>query len=297
MLIRRLLSERADLYHFHDPELLPLGIVLRIMGKRVIYDAHEWVRGDVGSKPYLSRPVAKALSSVAAFVEQVAGRLLSHVIAATPFIASQFPDGRVTVIHNYPDLAELGGDPGAQWSRREFAAGYVGGLNEERCGHQLLEAIDIAATARPNMKLLIAGPVDDGLDPVKHRAVDYLGVIDRAGVAALLGRIRCGIVLLSDDRNFRDSLPTKFFEYLAAGVPVVVSSSARLVADLALEVGCGVIVDANDPQEIAQAMGRLVETEDEAERMGQQGRAAVLARFNWSTESDRLVQLYRQLLS
>lgn len=297
VLIRRLLRERADLYHFHDPELLPLGILLRILGKRVIYDAHEWVRGDVASKPYLSKPVAKVLSGAVGLLEQIAGRVLSHVIAATPFIASQFPGDRVTVIHNYPDLKELGGETHVKWSQREFAAGYVGGLNNERCGRQLLEAIDIAAATTPKVRLLIAGPLDDGLDPSQHLAVDYLGVISRAEVAALLARIRCGVVLLSDDRNFQDSLPTKFFEYLAAGLPVVVSSSARLVADLAIEVGCGVVVDGNDPQEIAAAITRLVVGEDEAERMGRRGGAAVLARFNWSTESGRLVQVYRRLLS
>jgi glycosyltransferase involved in cell wall biosynthesis len=297
VLVRRLMKERADLYHFHDPELLPLGIVLRIFGKRVVYDAHEWVRGDVGSKPYLSKPVAKALSGIVGLVEQVSSRMLSHVVAATPFIAAQFPIDRVTVIHNYPDLSELGADSNVPWSDREPAVAYVGGLNDERCGRQLLEAVDLLVASKSGIRLLVAGTVDDGIDPTGHEGVDYLGVISRTEVAALLQRVRCGVVLLSDLRNFQDSMPTKFFEYLAAGLPVVVSSSARLVADLATELGCGVAVDATDPKDIAIAIARVVESAGEAERMGLLGKAAVLDRFNWATESGRLVQLYDRLLS
>ena len=297
VLARRLLKERADLYHFHDPELLPLGVVLRILGKRVIYDAHEWVRGDVGSKPYLSKRVAKVLSGIVGLVEQVSARMLSHVVAATPFIAAQFPGDRVTVIHNYPDLAELGVDSTVLWADREPAAAYVGGLNDERCGRELLEAIAILAASKSGIRLLIAGPVDDGIDPTGHEDVEYLGVLNRTQVAALLRRARCGVVLLSDQRNFQDSMPTKFFEYLAAGLPVVVSSSARLVADLTTELGCGVVVDATDPKDVASAISRLVASTGEAERMGVFGQVAVHDRFNWAAESARLVQLYDRLLS
>ena len=40
-LFRKAASMRADIYHFHDPELLPLGLLLRLTGGKVIYDCHE----------------------------------------------------------------------------------------------------------------------------------------------------------------------------------------------------------------------------------------------------------------
>ena len=293
-LLRCLLRERADLYHFHDPELLPLGLILRATGKRVVYDAHEWVRGDVGSKPYLPAFVGRLLGFVAWLMEQLGSRVFAHVVAATPFIASQFDSRRVTVIHNYPDLGELANGRSVPWADRDLTAAYVGGLNDERCGRELLlaaQTFDGTAT-----RLVVAGPVADGLDPAGAASVEYLGVLDRQGVADLLGRVRCGVVLLRDLPNTRDAMPTKFFEYLASGLPVVVSASTRPIADMTRELGCGVVVDECDPQQIAVAIGQLVQPASDAQEMGDKGRAAVLARLNWSAEARRLVDLYDRLL-
>jgi glycosyltransferase involved in cell wall biosynthesis len=294
-LLRRLLKERADIYHFHDPELLPIGLILRSFRKRVIYDAHEWVRGDVGSKPYLQPALAKVLGTVASAIEQVGSRVFTHVIAATPFIASQFDANRVTIIHNYPDLNELARGKAIPWCDRETAAAYVGGLNDERCGRELLQAAGKLTAS--GGKLIVAGPVADGLDPTGKTSVDYLGVIDRQEVADLLGRVRCGVVLLRDLPNTRDAMPTKFFEYLASGLPVVVSKSTRPIAQLTNELRCGVVVDESDHEDIAAAILQLVDPDSAAEEMGRRGQAKVLEELNWATESRRLVHLYDHLLS
>jgi len=293
-LFRRLLAEKADVYHFHDPELLPVGIVLRLLGKTVVYDAHEWVRGDVGSKPYLPKAVATILGFIAWGVEQIGGLVVSHVVAATPFIASQFRPGRVTVIHNYPDLAELSNSDVVPWLNRQAMAVYIGGLNDERCGRELLDAADLLD--KEGITLTIAGPTDDGLDPTTRTAVHYVGLIGRPQVAELLGRARCGVVLLRDLPNCRDAMPTKFFEYIAGGLPVVVSRSTLPIARLAIEFDCGVVVDETARVEIASAIGQLVRSDD-AEDMGLRGRAAVAADLNWSSESVHLVNLYNRLLS
>ena len=294
-LLRSLLRERADLYHFHDPELLPLGLILRALRKRVVYDAHEWVRGDVGSKPYLPDFVARVLGYVAWSMEQLGSRVFAHVVAATPFIASQFDGKHVTIIHNYPDLTELAQGHAVPWIDRESAAAYVGGLNDERCGRELLLAA--ALLGKASATLVVAGPVADGLDPTGTNSVEYLGVLDRQGVADLLGRVRCGVVLLRDLPNTRDAMPTKFFEYLASGLPVVVSASTRPIADMTRELGCGLVVDECDPEQIAAAISQLLEPGAAAEAMGGRGRATVLARLNWSAEAQRLVDLYDRLLA
>jgi Glycosyltransferase Family 4 len=93
---------RAAVYHLHDPELIPIAPLLRVSGARVVYDAHEDLPCQVLDKTYLpaaSRsPIAVASRGLCWF----AGRVSSHVIAATPTIARRFPGGATTVLHNYP---------------------------------------------------------------------------------------------------------------------------------------------------------------------------------------------------
>jgi hypothetical protein len=39
--LRKALDLKADIYHLHDPELLPIGLALKSRGKKVVFDAHE----------------------------------------------------------------------------------------------------------------------------------------------------------------------------------------------------------------------------------------------------------------
>lgn len=293
-----LLRERAAVYHFHDPELLPVGFALRILGKCVIYDAHEWVPGDVSSKPYLRPSIARSLGWIASKLERLAARTLSQVVAATPFIASQLPGTRTTVIQNYPILAELSHpetEPTVTPRRRPNTLVYVGGLSVERCGAEILEAMRLVAIRDPAIRLVAAGGLEDGLDPTELENVDHLGYLDRRGVRDIMGSGLLGVVLLRDLPNCRDALPTKFFEYLAAGLAVVVSRSTAPIAEITEQLNCGRVVDETDPTAIADAIVSLLHDPREAAKMGERGRAAVVDRYDWQSEGRRLVDLYDRL--
>ena len=107
-------------------------------------------------------------------------------------------------------------------------------------------------------------------------------------------RARCGIILDHPIDNYLDSYSTKMFEYMACGLPVVCSDFPlweRLVGD----ADCGVVVDPLDPPAVAAAIEQLWKDPDEARRLGENGRRAVLDRFNWEAEFVKLEALYRQV--
>ena len=92
------------------------------------------------------------------------------------------------------------------------------------------------------------------------------------------------------------NIPTKLFEYMAFGRPVVSSdlTSTRSFVENGVN---GFLVKANDPHEHAAAILRMIESPDAAQAMGQAGRQMVQTRFNWDRMTPRLLKLYDQVLS
>jgi glycosyltransferase involved in cell wall biosynthesis len=297
-LYRALRSVNADLFHFHDPELLPVGILLRAKGRRVIYDAHEHLANDVRGKPWIPAWMAGLLAPLVGALEHLAAKQMTHTVAATPTIAAGFRPRQVTVIHNYPDLGEIDSPTPSeeQYSARSPSGCYVGGVTDARFAREMMSAAADLAGRWPGFRLVVAGP-SRGFDSELHRpGIDYRGVLGRSEVVDLLSEARFGIVLLRPTPNNVDGLPTKFFEYLAAGLPVVVTSSTRFIAAMAKDAACGIAVDGADPAELASAYEWLLDHPGEAYEMGQRGRAAVFASYTWASEAQRLVQLYERLL-
>ncbi|TMQ73049.1 MAG: glycosyltransferase family 4 protein [Candidatus Eisenbacteria bacterium] len=288
---RKGLAAHGAVYHLHDPELLQL------LGKRVIYDAHENVPKDVLTKHYLPRAARAALAVVADLAERAACAPLDGAIGVTPGIARRFPRTRRALVRNYPRVEELA-LPGAQpYAVRRPIVAYVGGLSAIRGVREMVRAIGRVDPAL-GAELRLAGRLDPpelerGLEsePGWSRTV-RLGWQTREQVASLLGTARVGLLVLHPAPNHLDSLPIKLFEYMSAGLPVVASDFAAwrsMVSD------AGLWVDPLDPSAIAAAIERLLTRPEEAERMGRRGREAVRARFPWEGEARTLAALYRRI--
>ena len=122
----------------------------------------------------------------------------------------------------------------------------------------------------------------------------YLGEVPPDGVLDVLRGARCGIVVDHPISNYLDAYSTKMFEYMACGVPVV-CSNFPLWEKIVGDADCGILVDPLDPPAIAAAIEKLADDPDEARRLGENGRQAILTRFNWEAEFAKLDELYRRM--
>ncbi len=292
------LELEADVYHFHDPELLPVGGALRRAGKRVVFDAHEDVPKQLLGKHYLGPVAKRLLSFIFAVYERFACRRLDGIITATPNIRDKFLRiNRNTIdINNFPMIGELAG--GVGWDRKADEVCYVGGIAAIR---GIREVVSAMALTRPHIRLNLVGGFAEADVEKEVRAapgwqqVNPLGVRDRAGVRDVLARSRAGIVTFLPVPNHVDAQPNKMFEYMSAGVPVI-ASHFPLWRDIIEGNQCGLCVDPLQPEQIAAAIDYLVSHPDEARRMGENGRRAVMERYNWAMEEQKLRTFYEGLL-
>lgn len=290
---------RADLYHFHDPELMPLGLLFRLAGRKVIYDVHEDFPGTLLSKHYLPRWMRRPLHGLAHAFEQLAARCYNGMIVATPRIGEKFSADKTRVVNNFPILEEFAAPACIDYRLRPANVVYVGAISRARGIDLMLRG---AARSSAQRFLLAGRFMESGLrerleSQPEWKRVDFRGWIDRAALAALLDQARVGLVLLRPEPNYVESQPIKLFEYMASGLPVVVSDFPywrRFVCES--EFGpCGVLVDPEDTRAVAAAIDRLLNDPDEAWAMGRNGLRAVRERFNWSHEVGALLDLYRRV--
>lgn len=284
----------ADLYHLHDPELIPAGLRLKRLGKKVIFDAHEDVPTQLLGKPYLTAASRRYLARLFAAYERHACRQFDGIVAATPFIRDKFLriHPHTIDVNNYPLAGEF--DAAARWEHKQAQACYVGSISAIRGIRELVRA---SGLLRSGAGLAIAGQFSE---PSLEREVaaypawgrvQHLGHQDRAGVRQLMASSMAGLVTLHPEPNYLDALPVKMFEYMAAGIPVI-ASAIPLWRDIVEGNRCGVCVDPMDPAAIAAAIDALVLDPAAARAMGENGRRAIVGTYNWQREAAKLLAFY-----
>ncbi len=297
MIYRQALRLDADIFHFHDPELMSLGLLLRLKGKKVIYDVHEDLPRQIFSKYYLPVAIRSLLSKLAEYMENSFAGRFSAISAATPHIRDRFLkfNVRTVDVNNFPRLENLS-FADHPWKTRQRKICYIGGISENRGIVELIDALpfidaslELAGNFYPeSLRKKIAGRPG-------WKKTNELGFLNREGIKDVLASCKVGIVTLYPTSSYVHSLPVKMFEYMAAGIPVV-ASSFPLWRDIIEKFECGFCVNPHDYQEIAKAVNRLLDDDERAQKMGENGRKAVEKYFNWENERKKMLELYLAVL-
>lgn len=293
---KQALALDADIYHFHDPELLPYGLKLAKKGKKVIYDAHEDVPLQILGKYWIPAIFRKCVSWAFERYENFVAKRLAFVVVSTPTIKLRFEqvNRNCEAICNYPILGENIQE--VSWSAREKAICYVGGLSPIRGITEIVESMAYLE----DVQLHLAG----GFSPESYREeltklptwdkVILHGYLDRVGVIEVINRSKIGLVTLYPQKNYLDSLPIKMFEYMYSGIPVI-ASNFPLWEEIVSATNSGICIDPKNPKEIAAAVDKILSDEMSAQEMGRNGRKAVLEKYNWKIEEQKLVAIYKNL--
>lgn len=295
------LRQRAVIHHFHDPELLPIGLLLKLFTRaKVIYDVHENVPEQILTKYWIPARLRRPVAAICNIIEQcIAGRL-DAVVTATEGIAEKFWKLNPVVVHNYPDLEMLANASRIPEEKREKVLVYTGLISRLRGAFEMVRALEYLDHI-DNLRLDLIGKFDPpSLEKelqkmLGYRRVHFIGWLQPTQVYKRLKEADIGLVCLHPEPRFIDALPVKLFEYMGVGLPVV-ASNFPLWRKIVEENQCGICVNPLDPQEIARAIEYLVTHPGVAREMGERGRRAVEEKYNWEREAEKLCALYKELL-
>ena len=282
----------ADIYHFHDPEMIFWGLILKLLGKKVIYDVHEDLPKQIMSKKWVPKLIRGPVALVTKIIEFIAGVLFDAVVVVLPSIQRRFSRGKCICIYNYPLKDEL--FSGTDWNLRKPVFGYAGGLTKIRCIEEM-----IAAAKKTQYKLYLAGVFEDcsiAESVQQEKIVEYKGCLSREKVKKFYSDICCGLVLFYPEPNHLEAQPAKMKEYMSAGIPFIASNFPKWI-EFVEKYKCGVCVDPLNVKEIGAAMDWIIRHPREAKKMGENGRRAIEEDFSWDSEEIKLLNIYKEILN
>lgn len=289
------LRSRPDILHFHDPELIPGGIVARLGGRRVVYDIHEYYRSHLRQTAALPRAASALLASVYGLLERCASLCCDACIVVSPHMQRVLPLRRSVVVENRVRVEEFSPGP-LPAAARPARVCYVGVLSEVRRVDSMVAAAEMAgARIALGGSWYPQGYREQVASGPGWQTVEEAGQIDREEMQTLFDRSRAGLLILDCAGDEVHSSSNKLYEYMAAGLPVI-ASDLHFAREVIERHGCGLLVSPpTDPQALATAIGWLLGHPAEADRMGQAGRRAVEEEYSWEREKNRLLTLYDEL--
>ena len=293
----KIIELNPDMVHFHDPELLPLGVKLARRGMRVIYDAHEDVPRQSLVKQYIPLRIRPFVAKLLESYENHAAKKFSGMIAATPHIERRFLMQGINVVNvsNYPILGDVASFSGKKTRKKQVC--YIGGISRMRGLGQVIRALPLV----PDIQLVLCGGFSEAAFEMELRnepgwaQVDYRGQVDRVTAEGVMQDSIAGLVTFLPTANHMDAQPNKLFEYMSAKLPVI-GSNFPYWKEMIEGAGCGLCVDPTSPKAIAKAIQRMCDSASSVEEMGQAGQQETINKYNWSKESQKLIAFYNALV-
>jgi len=277
-----------------------------ITGKKLVYDAYEdWIY-QVGRRhtilPKLVYVIEKKLVEFADYI------LTVDSVDEELYKRFKGWNENVQILENAPIIqdfdAKANRKPRFDLDSERDIVFYVGGISEDKGLFKMLEAINEVKKSNPKAKLVIAGGLSERIkqsankyieDKELSEDVDFLGYVDYRDVPSLLKSSTIGLILYQPTSwHLRSKASSKLFLYMAAAIPIIVSDFPGF-REIISGANCGLLIDPSDVKEISKSITALLTDKKRAQELGENGRKAILERYNWELEGLKLMKVYEGL--
>lgn len=296
--------QQAVIYHFHDPELIVTGLLLRLFTKAaVVYDVHEDYYTSIRQKYYLPGFISFPLAGLVGLFESLTSRFF-HIVLAEKYYNRRFPRG-IQVL-NYP-LLQTENENRSPSVRRPVSPGsirliYTGIVAPGRGAYIHARLLTLVKDIEIFFVGFCLKEVADKMRDIAGDQKDRLH-LEGENQFVLPSRIRhyyengqwlAGLAVFPDSDHYRQKELTKFFEYMANGLPII-CSDFPVWRELVEANGVGLVVNPSEPHALVEAVEFLKTHPEKAAEMGERGKQLTQDFFNWNNEAKKLLELYETI--
>jgi len=291
---------KKTIFHFHDPELIPMGMLLKLFGYKVVYDAHENTPKDFLTKEWFNPRIRVYASKLIEVIEYLADKYLDAIVTTSTPISERYTNTNLYEVRNYPILDDKYQKARLSDTPKKNQIIYIGDITYRRGIKEMITGMDLLDESI-DTRLVLGGRFspesifEEVIALNGWEKCDFLGWLSLEEVWRNLSDSKIGLVTIQANQSHFTQLPVKLFEYMAAGIPVI-CSDFPMYREIVESSKCGILVDPSNPREIADAITRLLNNQSEAKEMGENGKKAAFNIYNWESEAKKLLNLYTSLI-
>ena len=307
-LLPRLLSiiRRADIVHFHDLDLLPIMTAVALF-KPVVFDVHENYPDEMLEKAWIPKALRAWVALSVKWVQWASCQVIRNVVLVAPSQERYFRSRRLRKEYIYNFASEdLATSTDHNHAERQPSVVFIGSQHENNGSLLLLDVAALVQHAAPEITFQV---VDRFMDSAfraefmeKRRklgleeTVQLFANVKPHELMSILNRATIGI-----SPNLRvpqqiNGIHTKIFEYMAAGLPMVVSDLPHQVEVIGASVA-GIVVPPEEPEKFAEAILTLSKDQALAAAMGARGRDAFKTHYCYESQQSKLVDFYLKIVN
>lgn len=305
-----LMKLRPDVCSFHDYDLaVVLPFARAALRAKLVYDVHEFY--PLAALPRsLPAVIRRPIRVLVAHLEEAAARRCALVTPVVDPLTTRFRTAgcHAVTIFNYVRQGEIEFDPQRQHQmldryRDRKVIIYQGCISPERGLFQMISAMRILKRHDAGIVLLLVGAVSETLANQVNTQVtefnlagciEHVSWVEHTSIFDYISVAKIGLIPFLPVGQYPQVLPIKLFEYMACGVPVLAADLAAIRPYIE-ESAAGLLYDSESPAALAEAVLRMLASEEVLRQMGENGRKAVREKWNWGRMEERLLQAYSEL--
>ena len=290
----------ALVFHFHDPELIPVGILLKFRGKKIIFDVHEDIYEQIKTKDWVASIILLLLLPLVKIINKIIAFNFNLIFAELSYkkkYSKRKNKYQIDVL-NYPQTEIL--KPFINCNRTENGIIYIGSITYLRGLDVILDSLMILKQKKIDFTMHFVGTLQEEIDweyyKILRDNVIFYGYLDIRKGYEISTKCKVGLAILKPIGNYIESIPTKIFEYMSLKLPFI-ASDFKAWRNYFPENVNNIYVNPNSPIELSEALINLLGNNKRVNQLDDNRRKVAEQKFSWESEEKKLFMLYDNILT